>query len=116
MVKKRVIVSYKNLHPEVQKIMNDQYPDGYYDDIIKVDKGNNAHFYAVIVETEEVKYLVKVDVRIDHLIDEPDGIATSKKNNDKNPSYEIEEAPINETELMENADQENNDSGDNYED
>ncbi|MFW5804317.1 MAG: hypothetical protein ACOCWG_03690 [bacterium] len=72
MEKKRVIVDYKKLSPEVQKMMVEQYPYGYNNDIIKVNKGDNKHFYAVIVETEEFKYLVKVDVKVDLLLDEPD--------------------------------------------
>lgn len=85
MEKKRVIVSYKNLKPEVLEIMQEQYPYGYSDDIIKVDKGNNQHFYAVIVDTEDVKYLVKVDVKIDMLIEEQE-----RRNNNVSKSLEKE--------------------------
>jgi|SRR3989304_5643672 len=65
MVKKRLIVSYQNLSEEVLDALNNKYPDGFENHVIKVDKGNNNFFYGVTVDHEETSYLVKVDVSID---------------------------------------------------
>lgn len=65
MEKKKIVVSYKNLDPEIRKELDRQYPGGYQEDIIKIDKGDGAHFFALPLETEDTKYLVKIDVRVD---------------------------------------------------
>ena len=69
--KKKLVVSYKNLPPDVLELLKEKYPRGYADVLIKVDKGNGQFFYGVTLDTEEVDYLVKVDVKIDS---EPDEI------------------------------------------
>ena len=48
------------------------YPAGYYDVMMRIDKPNGDFFYAVPFETEEISYLVKIDVKIDDLSDEDD--------------------------------------------
>ena len=40
--------------------------------MIRIDKPNGDFFYAVPFETEEISYLVKIDVKIDDLSDEDD--------------------------------------------
>ena len=68
--KKRVVVSYKNLSPELQEEIKKQYPNGYTDSMLRIDKGPGDFFYAIMLETEDVSYLVKVDVKVDDLLDE----------------------------------------------
>ena len=63
--KKRVVISYKNLSEELQAQLKAQYPTGYTDSMMRIDKPNGDFFYAVILETEEISYLVKIDVKID---------------------------------------------------
>ncbi len=63
--KKRLVVSYKNLSPEVLELVKEKYPKGYSDYVIKVDKGNGDFFYAITLDTEDTSYLIKVDVKID---------------------------------------------------
>lgn len=63
--KKRVVISYKNLSPELQAELKKRYPLGYTDDMIRIDKGPGEFFCAVVLETEDISYLVKVDVKID---------------------------------------------------
>lgn len=63
--KKRVITSYLNLAPELLKAFQESYPHGYTDALIRIDKPTGDFFYAVPFETEEISYLVKVDVKID---------------------------------------------------
>lgn len=48
------------------------YPLGYSDVMMRIDKPNGDFFYAVPFETEEVSYLVKIDVKIDEVRDDDD--------------------------------------------
>lgn len=70
--KKRVVVSYKNLSPELQEEIKKQYPNGYTDSMLRVDKGPGDFFYAIMLETDEVSYLVKVDVKVDDQVEDED--------------------------------------------
>ncbi|MBR6813814.1 MAG: hypothetical protein IKM50_04645, partial [Tidjanibacter sp.] len=51
---------------EVKKL----YPYGYTDHMIRIDKPSGDFFYAVPFETDEISYLVKIDVKIDGQIEE----------------------------------------------
>lgn len=68
--KKRVVVSYKNLSPELQEEIKKQYPNGYTDSMLRIDKDPGDFFYAIMLETDDVSYLVKVDVKVDDQLDE----------------------------------------------
>lgn len=68
--KKRLIVSYHNLSPELQDELKRQYPLGFTDKMIRIEKGPGDFFYAVLLETPGVNYLVKVDVKIDDDVEE----------------------------------------------
>ena len=68
--KKRLIVSYINLSPELQDELKRQYPLGFTDKMIRIEKGPGDFFYAVLLETPDVNYLVKVDVKIDDDVEE----------------------------------------------
>lgn len=75
--KKRAVVSYANMNPELAAAFKDKYPKGYSDymgDIFKVDKPDGSFFYAVSVEIPEAIYLVKIDVKIDDYEDAENGI------------------------------------------
>lgn len=63
--KKRLIIGYQALSPELQDELKRQYPLGWTDKMIRIDKPQGDFFYAVLLETPEVNYLVKVDVKID---------------------------------------------------
>jgi hypothetical protein len=91
MQKKRIITSYEKLTPEVLDALKKQYPHGYADAVIKVDKGSEQFFHAIPVETDDTSYLVKVQVNIDKL-DDIDSLP-----------FDEEEEPINE-EFDENTD------------
>jgi hypothetical protein len=60
-----VVVSFRNLDPELQNVLKQRYPTGWGDDVIKVPRNESEVFYAVILETEDTNYLVKVDVKVD---------------------------------------------------
>ncbi len=63
--KKRVVISYNNLSPELQAELKKAYPQGFTDSMIRIEKGPGDFFYAVVFETADTNYLVKVDVKID---------------------------------------------------
>lgn len=70
--KKRLIVSFHNLSTELQEELKRQYPTGYTDRMIRIEKGLGDFFYAVLLETPDINYLVKVDVKIDDDPEEDD--------------------------------------------
>jgi len=66
--KKRAVVSYANLNPELLAAFKEKYPKGYSDymgEVFKVDKPDGSFFYAISLELPDAIYLVKVDVKID---------------------------------------------------
>ena len=63
--KKRLVTSFNNLAPELQEAVKAAYPLGYTDYMMRIDKPNGDFFFAVPFETEEISYLVKIDVKID---------------------------------------------------
>lgn len=68
--KKRVVISYHNLPVELQEELKKKYPHGYTESMIRIDKGPGDFFYGVVLETEDISYLVKIDVKIDGSLDE----------------------------------------------
>ena len=63
--KKRLVTSFHNLSTELQEELKKKYPLGFTDVMMRVDKPQGDFFYAVPFETEEISYLVKIDVKID---------------------------------------------------
>ena len=63
--KKRVVISYKNLTPELLELVKQKYPHGYTEQMIRVEKSPADFFYAIMLETEDINYLIKVDVKVD---------------------------------------------------
>ena len=75
--KKRAVVSYANMSPELAAAFKEKYPKGYADymgDLFKVDKPDGSFFYAVSVEIPDAIYLVKIEVKIDDYEDVEDGL------------------------------------------
>lgn len=63
--RKRVIVDFKKLTPEILALLVEKYPDGYDDDnIITFKNANNEIVDAVEVTTDDTKYLVKVSTKL----------------------------------------------------
>ena len=66
--KKRHIISYENMSPELAEAFAEKYPKGFSDylnDLNKYTKPDGTPFYAVLIELPEDIYLVKVKVKID---------------------------------------------------
>jgi len=72
MAKKHIVTSFRNLAPEMQEAVKEKYPLGFTDAMMRVDKPNGDFFYAVPFDTDEVAYLVKIDVKIDDNAQEED--------------------------------------------
>ncbi len=63
--KRNLVTAFNNLPLDLQEAVKAFYPAGFSEAMIRVDKPNGDFFYAVPFETEEVAYLVKIDVKID---------------------------------------------------
>jgi hypothetical protein len=63
--KRRIVANYNDLAPELIDLLNEQYPLGWRNFIIKVEKGNGDFFHAIMLDTEDVSYLIKVKVKVD---------------------------------------------------
>lgn len=63
--KKRVVISYKNLSEELQDAVKKKYPHGWTDSMIRIEKSPGVFFYAIMLETDQISYLIKVDVKVD---------------------------------------------------
>lgn len=68
--KKRLVTSFNNLSQEQQEEVKTLYPRGFTEVMTRIEKPNGDFFYVVPYETEEVSYLVKIDVKIDDAADD----------------------------------------------
>ena len=67
MVKKRVIKNIDNITDEVKEAIREKYPDGWQNQVIRVNKGDNTFFHAITVDTEDTSYMIKVNVKVDSI-------------------------------------------------
>lgn len=70
--KKRHVVSYENMSPELSAAFAEKYPRGFSDylsDLTKYPKPDGTSFYAVTVEIPDAIYLVKIKVKTDDIED-----------------------------------------------
>ncbi|MCX6273225.1 MAG: hypothetical protein NTU44_18805, partial [Bacteroidetes bacterium] len=65
MAKKKLVINYDNLPPGVLAKIEKQFPTGWANHVFKVKGAKDSFFYAILVETEDVDYLVKVRVKKD---------------------------------------------------
>ena len=66
--KKRRIISYENMVPELAEAFAEKYPRGFNDylsDIVRYTKPDGTPFFAVTMEDAESIYLIKVKVKVD---------------------------------------------------
>ncbi len=83
-MKKKIVTSYQNLSDSIKEKVKEKYPYGYQDSMIRIDKGPNDFFYAIMLETEEVSYLIKIDVKVDNkLVDDKDYFIDEIKGEDE---------------------------------
>ena len=70
--KKRRIISYENMAPELAEAFAEKYPRGFNDylsDIVRYTKPDGTPFFAVTMEDAESIYLIKVKVKVDNTDD-----------------------------------------------
>jgi hypothetical protein len=57
---KRVLIKYENLSHELKEAINEKFPFGVDDFLMKVPKGKNDFFYAFTFDHGDTRYMVKV--------------------------------------------------------
>ena len=70
--RKRHIISYENMSPELAAAFAEKYLKGFSDylpDLTRYTKPDGTPFYAVLIELPEDIYLVKIKVQTDNLED-----------------------------------------------
>lgn len=72
MIKKKVILDYKNVPDEVLQLLAEKYPHGYQKAIIKYKNAKGETVSAVPIEAEEISYLVKVSVQLQNMVENVD--------------------------------------------
>lgn len=68
--KKRLVTSFNNLTAEQQEEVKTLYPCGFAEVMTRIDKPNGDFFYVIPYETDEISYMVKIDVKVDDGADE----------------------------------------------
>lgn len=63
--KKKLIISFEKLSPELLKLFHDTFPSGCEDSLKRIPKPNGEYFYAVQLESEDTSFLIKMPVKID---------------------------------------------------
>jgi|SRR5574344_1261 hypothetical protein len=66
--KKRHVVSYDNMSPELAAAFSEKYPKGFNDylpDLVQYTKPDGSTFYAVTMEIPDAIYLVKITIKKD---------------------------------------------------
>lgn len=105
--KKRLVVSYQNMNPELEEAFREKYPKGYADymaDLFKVDKPDGSSFYAISMETHDAVYLIKMVVKVDDYDDAQNGLFPDAAGGESDGPAEGETFPDNDTENMGDAD------------
>lgn len=100
---KRAVISYENMSQDLMDAFKEKYPRGYADylsDIIKVDKPDGSHFYAVSLEVPGAIYLVKIKVKEDHIEDIQDDFFKDGSDDDaQDGDSQDGEIPMNDDDL-----------------
>jgi hypothetical protein len=64
--RKKLIINYSNVSPELMEAIRQKYPLGWVNHTIKVKTVGEAFFFAITIDTEDTSYLIKVPVKIDN--------------------------------------------------
>ena len=71
--RRRIIIGFKKLTPEILALLVEKYPDGYdSDQIIRFRNAQNEMIEAVEVNTDDTKYLVKVSIKLEKTMENYD--------------------------------------------
>lgn len=66
------IISFNKLTPEQIQQFAEQYPEGYTSYIQKINKPSGEAIYVVPFETDDVSYMVKMEVKVDAKLSDED--------------------------------------------
>jgi hypothetical protein len=69
MEKKRIVTSMDKITPEIRKLISETYPYGWKNNVIRINKPNGEFFHAFPLDTPEIAYLIKVQVKVDSKTD-----------------------------------------------
>ena len=69
MEKKRIVTSMDKITPELRDLIIEAYPYGWKDKVIRITKPNGEFFHAFPLDTPEIAYLIKVQVKVDSKAD-----------------------------------------------
>jgi len=64
-IRKKLIINYANVTPELMEAIRKKYPMGWINHTIKVPQANGSFFFAITLDTDDISYLIKVPVKID---------------------------------------------------
>ena len=59
-IKKRVLTSLEKLRPDLRKLLNMMYPEGYEEYLVKLENHKGESIFALPLETEDAIFLVKI--------------------------------------------------------
>jgi hydroxymethylpyrimidine pyrophosphatase-like HAD family hydrolase len=88
--KKKMAIDYKNLTPEMLRLLEEQYPAGFNGHYIKFPNSKGEIISAVRLETDEIIYLVKVSAQQRQIFTEAE-MDEMVKGNDKEGDDEVAE-------------------------
>ena len=95
--RKKLIINYANVSPELKEAILKKYPLGWINHTIKVPLAGGAFFFAITLDTEEASYLIKVPVKIDTKSDKDEDFFDSaldlKEGDEKEEDEEEKEKP-----------------------
>lgn len=63
--RKRLIINYANVTPDLMEAIRKKYPLGWINNTIKVPLPGGAFFFAITIDTDDTSYLIKVPVKVD---------------------------------------------------
>lgn len=75
--RKKLIINYANVSPELMEAIRKKYPLGWINHTIKVPTPGGAFFFAITLDTEEASYLIKVPVKVDTKTDKDEDFFSS---------------------------------------
>ena len=69
MNKKRSIIDYASITPELTKALWMQYPYGFEEKTIRFKNAKGEFISAIPIETETASYLIKINLRLEEELD-----------------------------------------------
>lgn len=91
MSKKRAIVAYENLTADQKKKLSREFPDGFQGQLTEIKKPTGEILDALIWETEEVIYLVKMSKALSIMLDDDDDDDYNSYDDDEVDEVELDE-------------------------